>query len=69
MSDDSSTGFSTGKCGKLANPYLGRLLATHPYMGVLHWGDFPTRGHFSTSDANYPQIIATYPQLPYPEGA
>jgi hypothetical protein len=44
------------------NPYLGRLAETRPYMGVSFPGDFLGLSDFSTPDATYPQIIATYPQ-------
>jgi hypothetical protein len=57
-----STGLSTSIAAFYLNPYLGRLIRPGPYMGVPISGDFRRGPDFSTPNAIYPQIIASYPQ-------
>jgi hypothetical protein len=61
--ENSSTNFSTGKCGERPNPYFGRLGKPCPHMGVALDEHFLPTSDLSTPDATYPQIIATYPQI------
>jgi hypothetical protein len=56
------TGLSTRKGAFRSNPYFGRLAGPRPYMGVLLSVSLPRLTDFSTPNAVYPQIIATYPQ-------
>jgi hypothetical protein len=57
-----STAFSTRKGVFRPNPYFGRLTGPRPYMGVQLSVNLSRRTDFSTPNAVYPQIIATYPQ-------
>ena len=63
-----STALSTKKGILKSNPYLGRVIKASPYMGGAHPGIFFVPDNLSTPKGTYPQIIATYPQVPALEG-
>ena len=54
---------STGKASFSSNPHIGDIQNGCPYLGAEIYIVQRILGDFSTANAIYPQIIATYPQF------